>query len=146
VAYDILTQTQWAGTALTDLISAVLKPHRPGNGQIVIDGPAVLLPGPAMVPLSMTLHKLTTNAIKYGALSTSTGRIEIAWKLIGGVGQSVELIWRESGGPTVECGASSGFGTSLIDRFVSSDLRGTVHIDFDSAGICCTVRFPLRGE
>src|SRR5262249_50545660 len=146
VAYDILTRTQWVGTGLSDLISAVLKPHRPGNGRIVIAGPAILLPGPAMVPLSMTLHELATNAIKYGALSTSTGRIEITWKLVGDADKLVELTWRESGGPAVERRAASGFGTNLIDRVISSDLHGEVHIDFDPAGICCTVRFPLEAE
>src|SRR5262249_36384581 len=101
-AYDILTHTRWMGTGLDDLITAVLKPHRPGNGRIVIDGPAVLLPGHAMVPLSMTLHELATNAIKYGALSTSTGRIEITWKLVGDADKLVELTWKESSGPAVE--------------------------------------------
>lgn len=144
LAYDILTRTRWVGTDLNDLITAILKPHRPGSGRIIIDGPAVPLPAPAMVPLSITLHELTTNAIKYGALSTSTGRIEITWKLVGEGDQSVDLIWRESGGPNVERRAASGFGTPLIDRIVRSDLKGEVHIDFDPAGICCTIRFPFQ--
>lgn len=145
LAHDILTETRWAGTSLKDLITAILKPHRPAdNARIVIDGPSVLLPARATVPLSMTLHELTTNAIKYGALSTPTGRIEIAWKLIGHGDQSVELVWRERGGPRIDRKATTGFGTTLIDRVVSSDLHGSSHLDFDPAGISCTISFQLQ--
>jgi two-component sensor histidine kinase len=144
LAHDLLTQTHWAGTNLDDLIAAILKPHRPlDDDRLAIDGPAVRLPARATVPLSMMLHELTTNAIKYGALSTPTGRIDITWKLADRDDQSVEFIWKERGGPKVERRAVSGFGTALIDRVVSADLGGSSHIDFDPAGICCTVRFHL---
>lgn len=147
LAHDILTQTHWAGTNLDDLIAAILKPHRPvDDDRIAIDGRAVRLSARATVPLSMILHELTTNAIKYGALSTPTGRIDITWKLDDRDDQSVELIWKERGGPKVERRAASGFGTALIDRVVGADLGGSSHIDFDPAGICCTVRFRLPGE
>ena len=91
----------------------------------------------------MALHELTTNAVKYGALSARRGGIDITWRLNGGIDPSVELIWQERGGPAVKRG--KGFGTRLIDRVVSHDLDGATKFDFDPAGIRVAVTFPVRG-
>ena len=106
IAHDILTQTRWIGIGLSELLVAVLAPYRsPDETRVNIAGPAILLPARAVVPLSMVLHELTTNAVKYGALSTRRGNIEITWQLIGGVEKSVELVWQERGGPKVKASA-----------------------------------------
>jgi two-component sensor histidine kinase len=146
IAHDILTQTRWIGIGLNELLVAVLAPYRaPDGSRVILDGPAVLLPARAVVPLSMVLHELTTNAAKYGALSTRHGCIDIAWRVSGAADQSVELIWRERGGPQVETStsASAGFGTRLIDRVIRHDLDGKTKIDFDPAGARWTIAFPL---
>jgi PAS domain S-box-containing protein len=146
VAHDILTESRWIGIGLNELLTTVLAPYRaPDEGRVKIAGPAILLPPHAVVPLSMALHELTTNAAKYGALSVRGARIEIAWRLVGGNGgRKVELVWTERGGPNVERGTPPGFGTVLIDRVVSHDLDGTTKIDFDPAGVRCTITFPIE--
>ena len=110
-----------------------------------IAGPPVLLPTRAVVPLSMVLHELTTNAAKYGALSTRRGRIDIAWQLSRGSDRSVELGWQEHGGPKVKASAfgSAGFGTRLIYRVISHDLDGKTKVAFDPEGVRWTLTFPL---
>lgn len=110
-------------------------------------GPPVLLPARAVVPMSMVLHQLTTNAAKHGALSTRRGTIDITWRLSGGAEPAVELVWQERGGPKVKASASAstGFGTRLIDRVISHDLDGKTKIDFDPAGVRWTITFPLGG-
>jgi PAS domain S-box-containing protein len=144
IAHDILTQTRWTGIGLSELLTAVLAPHRtPEAPRVSISGQAILLPARTVVPLSMALHEMTTNAAKYGALSTRHGQIEITWRVTGDVEKSVELIWLERGGPTVEARASAGFGTKLIDRVVSHDLDGKSKIDFDPAGLRWTFAFPV---
>jgi len=147
IAHDILTQTRWIGIGLKELLTAVLAPHLSAQEErVTIEGPLVLLSARAVVPLSMALHELTTNAVKYGALSVPDGRIDVSWRLTGGEDQSVELTWSEHGGPEVERGASSGFGTTLIDRVVTYDLDGTTKMDFDPSGVRCTLTFPMRGQ
>ena len=91
------------------------------------------------------LHELTTNAAKYGAMSTRQGSIDIAWQLSGGDQQSVELIWQERGGPKVTASgsAASGFGTRLIDRVIRHDLDGKTKVEFDRDGVRWTITFPL---
>jgi two-component sensor histidine kinase/PAS domain-containing protein len=148
IAHDILTQTRWIGVGLSELLTAVLAPYRtPDEPRISIHGPAVLLPARAVVPLSMVLHELTTNAAKYGALSKRRGTIEITWQVNGNLDKSVELVWQERGGPEVKANAktSAGFGTKLIDRVVKHDLDGTTKVDFDQAGVRWTIAFPVGG-
>jgi PAS domain S-box-containing protein len=146
IAHDILTQTRWIGIGLNELLAAVLAPYRSvDEARVTLAGPAILLPAHTVVPLSMALHELTTNAVKYGALSARRGGIDITWRLSGGLDQAVELIWQERDGPAVKRGKSSGFGTRLIERVVSHDLDGTTKIDFDPAGVRVTARFPVRG-
>ena len=146
LAHDILTETRWIGTGLKDLLSAVLSPyHSVDSRRVTIDGPAILLPADALLPLSMAFHELATNAAKYGALSSEDGRIDITWRLAG-AGQTVELVWLERDGPKVELGSSSGFGTRLIDRVIAYDLDGGSEFDFDPLGLRCTLGFRVRAD
>jgi two-component sensor histidine kinase/PAS domain-containing protein len=145
IAHDILTQTRWIGIGLSELLAAVLAPYcTPEEPRISISGPPILLPAHAVVPLSMVLHEMTTNAAKYGALSARRGNIAITWQVSGGSEQSVELVWQERGGPAVKSDASGGFGTRLIDHVISHDLDGSTQIDFDPAGARWTIAFPVR--
>jgi two-component sensor histidine kinase/PAS domain-containing protein len=144
IAHDILTQTRWIGIGLSELLAAVLAPYRtPEDPRISILGPPILVPARAVVPLSMVLHEMTTNAAKYGALSMRRGTIAITWQESGAIEKAVELIWQERGGPTVKSGASGGFGTRLIDHVISHDLDGSTQIDFDPAGVRWTIAFPV---
>jgi two-component sensor histidine kinase/PAS domain-containing protein len=147
VAHDILTQTRWIGIGLSELLAAVLAPYRSADQtRVAISGPAILLPAHTVVPLSMVLHELATNAAKYGSLSKRGGGIDITWQLTGVVEQAVALTWQERGGPKVARGTAAGFGTRLIDRVISHDLDGKTAIDFDPAGLRCTIGFPVRGQ
>jgi PAS domain S-box-containing protein len=144
LAHDILTATRWIGAGLNELITAVLAPyHSADSRRVTMDGPAILLPADALLPLSMAFHELATNAVKYGALSSQDGRIEITWRSAD-ADRTVELVWLERDGPKVEPGASSGFGMRLIDRVIAYDLDGGSEIDFDPLGLRCTLRFRVR--
>jgi two-component sensor histidine kinase len=146
-AHDILTHTRWLGIGLNELLIAVLAPHRLADeSRVKIVGPSILLPVQAVMPLSMVVHELTTNAAKYGALSTRQGTIEITWKVSGsGANTSVGLVWQERGGPKVKVDRTMGFGTRLIDHVVGHDLDGKTRADFDPAGVRWTIAFRVAG-
>ena len=145
-AHDILTQTRWIGVGLSELVAAVLAPYlSPEEGRVSISGSPILLPAHAVVPLSMVLHEMTTNAAKYGALSTRQGHIEITWQPTGGIEKSIELVWLERGGRKVKAAAATGFGTKLIDHVISHDLDGNTNLELDPAGVRWTITFPVRG-
>ncbi|WP_238258855.1 sensor histidine kinase, partial [Methylorubrum podarium] len=102
--HSVLTEATWQTASLRDLLASELMPYAESETEtspdlrIVLDGPAVDLPSEIAVPIGMAIHELTTNAAKYGALSTGRGRVVIAWRVEAGV---LHLDWRESGGPPV---------------------------------------------
>ena len=143
-AHNILMKTNWASVHFNELLDTVLAPFRsPGEERIRLNGPQILLPVDAVVSLSMAFHELTTNALKYGALSVDGGHVEIRWQLVNRDDQMVELLWQEIGGPTVERARKSGFGTLLIDRALEHDLDAKTEIVFDPQGLRCVVKFRL---
>ena len=107
-----------------------------------MSGPHIALPANAVVPLSMAFHELTTNAVKYGALSNASGHIDIGWCLVEQNGCRIELTWEESGGPIVGRSAA-GFGTKLIDQVVH-ELGAETEMRFDPQGLRCRLAFPLE--
>jgi two-component sensor histidine kinase len=92
----------------------------------------------------MAIQELTTNAVKYGALSNKTGQIAIGWRLDGTKAPPcLHLTWEESGGPPVQAPKRRGFGTRLTERSLALDLDGNVCIAFAPGGVVCTIDAPL---
>jgi two-component sensor histidine kinase len=87
----------------------------------------------------MILHELYTNAIKYGALCSDDGRLEVDWTCEDGI---VELIWKEEGPPCESESLSTGFGNRMIAVSVKSDLKGTIERDWRPDGLTAILRFP----
>ena len=96
----------------------------------------------------MTLHELTTNAAKYGALSAEDGRVDIAWRGVNGESGAARLAmeWRESGGPPVVEPRRRGYGTRLITGGITHELGGMVRLAFEPEGLRCTVDVPLDAQ
>jgi two-component sensor histidine kinase len=90
------------------------------------------------------VHELSTNAAKYGALSSANGEVVVDWQL-GGTGTSryMEFSWREKGGPLVVPTKHQGFGLSLITAMGSNATSRPV-IEFAPEGFSCTLRVPLE--
>ena len=140
-AHNLLMKQSWEPTPIDKVVEAALKPFQTGQPRIDWGGPEVLLAPSAAVSLALGLHELATNAAKYGALTNKTGRIDVDWRIENG---DFELTWRETGGPAVETPGRSGFGTRLLQRAVAQDLGGTVRLEFDPAGVICSIRTKLE--
>ena len=142
LAHDILTHG-CGQVELEDLVERSLGPYYgAANGpHVEWSGGHVLLPPNMVVPLSMVLHELATNAAKYGAFSRPQGRVRIAWETA--AGGEVRVTWVETGGPSVEDEPKAGFGSKLITRVVSYDLSGRAELAFPPDGFRCTLTFPF---
>mgnify|MGYP000185607947 CR=1 FL=1 len=142
-AHDLLTRENWEGAELHD-IAARLSVLHGGPTRFELKGPAIRLSPRAALSLSMALHELATNAVKYGALSVPDGRIRIVWDLApGGGAQRLDLTWTESGGPPVKPPTQRGFGSRLIERGLAAELSGEASIKFEPAGVVCHIRALL---
>jgi len=98
----------------------------------------------AALALYMCAHELTTNSLKYGALGSETGSVEIGWSLQeDGV---VQLVWRERGGPAVSAPTREGFGTKLMDRLARHELNGRLEREYRRAGLVARGRFRLSSD
>ncbi len=132
-------------------VSGVLTadtPYQGRTGSIAIDGPEVELPARHVLALGMTLHELTTNAAKYGALSSKDGCISLTWSLshTDRCTLQLSLTWREHDGPAVVQPSRRGFGTRLIMSSIERELAGRVKLDFEGRGLVCTIEVPLEQQ
>lgn len=144
-AHDQLTRRHWTSADLRAIVSAAVGPYLSvGQERIVIDGGDVTVTPRVALTLAMVLHELTTNAVKYGALSAASGRVDVAWRLEQRTSQPtiLRLEWRESGGPPVAEPKRRGFGSRFIEGSVKTELQGTVVMRFDPAGVSCVMEVP----
>jgi two-component sensor histidine kinase len=130
-AHTLLTATRWRGAEIGNIAAAELGGLAPGQAHW--SGPEILLNPRATNALTLALHELATNAVKFGALSAETGRVEVAWSRRKGGG--FELIWTEHGGPSVAPPTRRGFGATLLDRVTGRELGGEARMEFAPDGV-----------
>jgi two-component sensor histidine kinase len=140
-AHDLLTQTNWSDVSLADVVA---RCGAPADNRLIGRGPQVALSPQAALALCMCLHELTTNSLKYGALSAPVGRIDVTWTLAE-AGKDLTFTWRERGGPRVAAPARQGFGTRLIDRLLRHELDGEATRSFEEGGLVFVARLRLTG-
>lgn len=144
-ANDLLTGENWEGASLSDLAAAVSVAHA-GNepGRFTTKGPEIRLSPKAALSLSMAMHELGTNAVKYGALSNESGVVNLAWRIVSSPsGDRMHIEWRETGRPAVKEPTRRGFGSRLIERGLAGELGGTVQLKFEPSGVLCVIEAPV---
>lgn len=143
-AQDLLTQATLTGARLADVVAQAFGPHG-REGQVTMTGPEVDLAPRCALALSLALHELTTNAVKYGALSVDGGRVAVRWTLTPGVEATVFVMsWTESGGPRVAPPTRTGFGTGMIQRALSGYVGGATTLTYASTGAVFTLTTTLE--
>jgi PAS domain S-box-containing protein len=130
-AHTLLTATRWRGAEIGQVAAAELGGL--AQGQARWEGPDIVLSPRATHALTLALHELGANAVKYGALSTETGRIEVTWRATPGSG--FELVWTERNGPIVTPPTRRGFGSTLLERVTGRELGGSARLDFRPEGL-----------
>lgn len=145
-AHSLLAESRWQGVNLDTLVREELAPFsRPGADRIHIEGPSLRLRPAASQALALALHELATNAAKYGALSSEHGSLDVSWRHAGpAASRTLELIWRERGGPRVQPPGRKGFGSTVIRTSVERQLGGEVRLDWDPQGLFCRIDVPAE--
>lgn len=137
-AQDILTQSSWRGAPLRMVVEGVLLPIDPNGERISFEGPSLALAARQSLSLSLAIHELATNAMKYGALTSPSGKVSITWK-IGGPSSpdGFSFVWQEDGGPPVVAPMKRGFGSRLIEQVLAIDFGGHVQLGYHPSGLRC---------
>jgi two-component sensor histidine kinase len=138
---DLLVGNGREGVELDNLVRVHLAHLTDQVGsQIATHGPARLrLNGAAAQVIGLGLHELVSNAIKYGALSTAIGHIDIGWEVRGG---SFKMTWIESKGPPVKPPERHGFGTTVITSLPKMTIDGEAKLDFPPSGVAWHLTCP----
>lgn len=142
--HNLLNETLWEGASLRLLLEAELQPYAAGSQRTRLSGPDIDLPARLAVVLGMAFHELATNAVKYGALSTASGQVQVDWRVDGsGEGKLLTVDWCELGGPMLEAEPTPGFGSRLLRQTITHELAGQLDLRYEREGVCCTVTVPI---
>jgi len=141
--HELLNAADWRSAALRDVVEVELNPY--GGDRFCAEGPDVALAATEALALGLIFHELATNAAKYGSLSRPGGRVTVCWSLDRSdpAANCLELVWRETGGPTVGPPTRRGYGTRLIERSLGSS--ATSSLEFAPEGVVCRISLRLLG-
>ena len=136
--HELLTHQDADRARVGGIVRRALKPFQEKHQQnFLIEGPeAASLDANRSVLLSMAVHELATNAVKYGALSNGSGQVRIAWELR--QDGRLKLRWQETGGPPVKPPQRKGFGSRLMEGALRGEL-GSAHLEFAPEGVTCVL-------
>ncbi len=141
---DLLLGAEWEQSPLDAIVRASLAHYADHRERIHCKGSNVMIGSNAVISLTLALHELETNAIKYGALSVPDGRVDLAWSLVGSENEpKLWLQWCEHDGPTVSPPTRQGFGTRLISGAISRFLRAEVQLEYTPGGVTWIMIAPL---
>jgi PAS domain S-box-containing protein len=144
-SHDVLVRENWHGAPLANLVRQQLVPFAEiQSSRFEVAGPEVVITAEAAQAIGLAIHELATNAIKYGALSESGGKVSVSWMFDGNAGAPGPLLlnWIERGGPPVSPPLRKGFGHVVIGEMVERSLGGKVAMEFASAGLQWRVSIP----
>jgi two-component sensor histidine kinase len=138
---DLLMRSEWSGAALREILTREVAPY--GLARVALTGEDIDCPARLATSLALVVHELTTNAAKYGALSTADGAIDVTWRRDG---ERLALEWIERGGPPPKPRVRRGFGTKLLQACVRQ-FDGKVDMDYAATGLRLrlSLRLPRKG-
>jgi two-component sensor histidine kinase len=148
--HALLTQIDWRPIALDQLFEKVLAPLGVTERIDVTGHRDVLLGAHDAQTLALVLHELTTNAIKYGALSNGDGRVALSVEIINGLRRDehplLVLRWEEIGGPAVTAPNGKGFGLTLLERLTRRNAHVEPVLQWGPGGFVCSLSMRMTAD
>lgn len=143
-ANEMLVKERFESADMAETIAICLKPYLGSrDDQIIANGDRLRLQPRAALSISLAVHELCTNAVKYGALRRSSGRVALSWALDDQTSPSeFRFLWTETDGPEVEKPMRAGFGSKMIEQVLAAELGGTATIAYPQSGLTCRVVAP----
>ena len=140
-AHILLVDRQWHGTDLRELVSGEMRPF---SERVTVSGPALIMNPQAAQSFALAVHELATNAAKYGALSSPSGRVVIGWSVDqSDGGGEFAFHWQEHDGPAVAQPLRKGFGSTVLEQVMAEYATTPPHLEFARGGVVYDVKGPL---
>lgn len=138
-AHDLLLKSDWKSTGLHTVLKSAAEQHDTGAGRIAVTGSNMQIVSSAILPLTLAVNELCTNATKYGALSNDAGRVDVTCRV---EDSTVTILWVESGGPSVQVPERKSLGSTLIESALPRQLGGTGQMHYAQSGVIFTLTLP----
>ncbi|WP_062206864.1 HWE histidine kinase domain-containing protein [Aureimonas sp. AU12] len=140
-AHDQITSDQFSTTSLRDVVQTEVSAYIGSKASRVrLEGPDIFVEAVTFSTLALVFHELVTNSAKYGALSDSTGHVDVRWHI--DEDESCRIVWTETGGPPVAPPSRRGFGSTIIERSIPYDLGGEARLDYRLVGLRAHFTLP----
>jgi PAS domain S-box-containing protein len=141
----LLTRHANAGGSLRGILESEIGAQAHSENQYELTGPDIMLSPKAVEVLTLAFHELSTNALRYGALSVSGGKVTVTWTLFEKREKPwLAMDWAEDGAPSRPPPTRRGFGSELIEGKIPYELRGSGKTTIEPGGAHCHIEFPLR--
>jgi two-component sensor histidine kinase len=138
----MLIEKEWQGADIAEVVRTELSPYA---GRVTIEGPSIVLNAKAAQNFALAVHELATNAVKYGALSNSTGRVYVRWSLLKpNADRQFIFSWQERGGPPATQPSGKGFGSAVLEQVMAEYFETPPQIEFAPTGVCYVVTGSLE--
>jgi len=139
---DMMSASPSGAVRLKDLAATQLEPFAVDHpDRLELLGPDLRVAPATAQSLGLVLHEMATNAAKYGAWSTESGKVRLDWSENN---EGLIIVWSEHDGPAAAAPSRSGFGSSLMEMMIERSLGGTVQREYRSEGLVATFRLPAR--
>lgn len=146
----LLTRAANVSVGVATIVHDEVSAQAAHEGQYVLDGPDIEVSPKAAEVLTLALHELATNAVKYGALSVPDGQVTVRWETFEKRERTwLALDWKEEGAPerpapTEDKPRRRGFGSELIEGRIPYELGGRGKVTIEPGGAQCHLEFPLE--
>lgn len=142
--HTLLTSANWQAISLSKLLMGELSTFDSRGHRVKLEGPPIELPSDLAMSLGLAFHELTTNAVKYGALSMPSGHVHIMWDVAkSDSARALRIQWQETGGPRIEAPKRDGFGSVLLRRLFAAQTKARVEMEFPPEGFRFALELPL---
>jgi two-component sensor histidine kinase len=141
-AHDLLLQANLKSASLSAIVQGATEQHDTATGRISVGGVDMEIQPSSILPLTLALNELCTNATKYGALSVPRGRVTLTWTLDGD-GSVLILRWLESDGPAVLPPRLKSLGSKLLEMVLPDQLGGRAQLNFHPSGFEYELAVPM---
>ena len=142
-AHDVLTDADWRGARIFDLVRSQIALYAERRlPAVILEGENGFLRPNAAQYVGLALHELTTNALKYGALSRDDGTIVVRFEKSPGSPAAYRFSWKETSSAEMHEPKVRNFGLMMLCEVVPTSVSGTAELTFGKEGLRYELDIP----